>query len=247
MLVVIGIIAILVALLLPALEDAKESSRRISCAANLHSASIGLEMYVLDNSKNEYPMGDWGAFEGFNKAHLVLPYFDNTDAMFICPSSPIRKISNWVPSYFGTQSSFSIGYHYLAGFGCLSHGGCDPTQTIERSDGYAGYCCGLTGGSPVGSAFEPVWYKDKVPSDPYRAAILMDQSHIGRQHGHWTPPYFIWNGGMLDNHESLDDDPAGNNIMFVDGRVEWLNFKGIRYRDTKYRQRFRNYYVTLYW
>ena len=81
LLVVISIIAILIAMLLPALNDAKESARRISCGSNLHQASIGLENYTLDQHGEEYPIGDWGAFEGFNNAHMVLPYFGNPEAL----------------------------------------------------------------------------------------------------------------------------------------------------------------------
>ena len=243
LLVVISIIAMLIAMLLPALNDAKEAARRISCGSNLHQASIGLENYTLDQRGEEYPNGDWGAFEGFNNAHMVLPYFENPEAMFLCPSSPVRTISNWVPSYFAGGSSFSIGYHYLAGFGCLSFGGCDPSQTIERSDGYPGYCC-WTNWFPDG----PVWFKSDPPTNPYRTPVLMDQAHPGRNYGHWTPPYYGYNGGMLDNHEKNNsDDPAGENVMFMDGRVEWLDFKGATKRDTKYKGRFKNFYITVYW
>ena len=151
-------------------------------------------------------------------------------------------ISNWVPSHFGPGGPFSLGYHYMAGFGCLSFG-CskEPGQIIERFDGYPYYCCS------TGSFFEPVWYRDNPTREPHRIPIFMDHAHPGRSHGHWTPPYFIWNGGQRDNHESLNNDPAGENVMFLDTRVEWLDFKGTRLRETKYKGRFKNYYITAYW
>ena len=124
LLVVISIIAMVIAMLLPALNDAKEAARRISCGSNLHQASIGLENYTLDQPGEEYPNGDWGAFEGFNNAHMVLPYFGNPEAMFLCPSSPIQDrsmqlgLGKWVPDYWQPtnplQKEFSIGYHYLS-------------------------------------------------------------------------------------------------------------------------------------
>ncbi len=251
LLVVIAIIAILIAMLLPALNDAKESAQRVSCGSNLHQASIALESYTLDQDGEEYPRGDWGAFEGFNWAGNVLPYFENTDSMLLCPSSPIRTISNWVPSYFGGGSSFSIGYHYMAGYGCLSACGChsDPGCSIERGDGYPGYCCHWGGGPwTFGNWFNPAWYKSNPPNEPFRVPILMDQAHPGRAHGHWTPPYMIWNGGMRDNHEKINsEDPAGTNVMFMDGRVEWLDFKGTAERNVKYKGKMKNYYITVYW
>jgi len=50
LLVVIAIIAILAALLLPALGAAKESGRRIQCLNNLRQLGLSLKMYAGDNS-----------------------------------------------------------------------------------------------------------------------------------------------------------------------------------------------------
>ena len=54
LLVVIAIIAILAAMLLPALARAKESGRRISCLNNLRELSLASKMYVDDN-QGAYP------------------------------------------------------------------------------------------------------------------------------------------------------------------------------------------------
>src|SRR5947209_1203126 len=48
LLIVIGIIALLAALLLPALSAAKETGRRVRCQSNLRQIGFGMSMYVHD-------------------------------------------------------------------------------------------------------------------------------------------------------------------------------------------------------
>jgi prepilin-type N-terminal cleavage/methylation domain-containing protein/prepilin-type processing-associated H-X9-DG protein len=55
LLVVIGIIAVLVGILLPALAASRESARAIKCAANLRSIGQGIAMYLAENQQKFPP------------------------------------------------------------------------------------------------------------------------------------------------------------------------------------------------
>jgi len=54
LLVVIGIIALLISILLPSLNRARETANRVKCAANLHSISMAILLYTNENG-GAYP------------------------------------------------------------------------------------------------------------------------------------------------------------------------------------------------
>lgn len=87
LLVVIAIIGILVALLLPAVQAARESGRRTQCTSNIRQ--IGLALHNLHNNSKVFPQGIWGengvtglgAQPGSAWSVHILPYMEE-DALF---------------------------------------------------------------------------------------------------------------------------------------------------------------------
>src|SRR4051794_14005763 len=60
LLVVVGIIAVLIALLLPALKKAREQSMTVSCLSNLRQIGLAFQLYANDT-------GGWFANAGPNR------------------------------------------------------------------------------------------------------------------------------------------------------------------------------------
>src|SRR5215208_6344831 len=75
LLVVIAIIGILVALLLPAVQAAREAARRTQCTNNLKQ--LGIAMLNYESAKHELPPGlnecCWGTWQV-----AILPYLEET-------------------------------------------------------------------------------------------------------------------------------------------------------------------------
>ena len=92
LLVVIAIIGILIALLLPAVQAAREAARRMSCTNNLKQLALALHNYHDKHnsmSRNEVTQGtnyDWRGFEGNRGSFLVglLPYMEQTALYDTC-------------------------------------------------------------------------------------------------------------------------------------------------------------------
>ena len=89
LLVVIAIIAILAALLLPALSRAKQSARRIACVNHLKQLALATVMYVADN-QDYYPSSnspdEW--------PQAIRPNYEN-QRILVCPDdTSITSVAN---------------------------------------------------------------------------------------------------------------------------------------------------------
>jgi prepilin-type N-terminal cleavage/methylation domain-containing protein len=123
LLVVITIIGILIALLLPAVQAAREAARRMQCANNMKQIGLGLHNYLA--ARNVFPMGEamypthTSQTTGPSWATTILPYLElQTLSDQINPASP-----TWAwPNVSGTAQHQAAICTVLGVYLCPSSG-----------------------------------------------------------------------------------------------------------------------------
>ncbi len=120
LLVVISIIALLIAILLPALSRARESSRRITCASNLRQFGLTANMYANDHDGYYMPMDVVGDHVSSWLSRFSIALRDEmiqyglVEGTARCPTSELPDRWDWTFSPSG-EPAMQLNYAYMGG------------------------------------------------------------------------------------------------------------------------------------
>lgn len=193
LLVVIGIIAILVAILIPVINRAVESAHRTQCLANLREIGNAMRLYAsAENDK--LPNANDQGYYGPDDQNMILVYlandYVNNPAIFRCPDSNLPMPSGIDNSELDDLNSARMSYEFITMYWDSEFG---PKFAQLTSLPIASYATG-EGPAPAGA----------VHSNDEGLPLAWDID-----------------GGDATPNSSQNHGTAGGNVVFADGHAEW--------------------------
>lgn len=220
LLVVISIVALLMALLLPALSRARELSQRIACATQMKQIAIGTTAYRLDYrdwvpSLNNAGHGGimWGLLAPANYQRVMEEYWPAT--VRICPT---LKFPTATDNFRWMYSSPILGNDYAA-WGWMADRTTADLAYTRLVPGKARYNTGTT----IITFGQPYSYVsfDAIKSFPLFADLLAQAPTYRRATPHGGSSTDPFTGGS-----TYRIDSKGGNSLWEDMHVEWHDWPG---------------------
>jgi len=218
LLVVIAIIAILAAMLLPALSRAKSQGLKTSCGNNLRQLAVACTIYAGDNNDYLLPVQASDGVAGtatdpqpYNQVALTLtktqaamagavylnPTRTNSPTVWCCPSIPGAGVT--MPNWDNYENQWNLGYQYFGGI----------TWWFNTA---------FPDGIP---AYSPVRLTQSKGSWALTADVLM--KYI--PHDSWSIDDWAVSGNAIPHRRLNAKYPDGGNQGMTDGSVAWVSWQ----------------------
>ena len=226
LLVVIAILAILMAILMPALQRVREQTKRVVCSNNLKQIGISLHMYGSEND-NRLPLNESGYWL-WDIAYSTSDYIMATGGQretFYCPSDPLKKPDMACLWQFSQNLPFETPIGQVP----------EPVSnrgSYYRVTSYFWMMDTVNGRQdPPGGTPKKRWVKTLTSRQPAATDLLTDAT-LSDGANPDTASFTQVRGGSWDryqlydstNHLTHGDKPAGANILLLDGHNEWRRF-----------------------
>ncbi len=229
LLVVVSIVALLIALLLPAISVAQEQARRAVCLSNLHHWGVAFVSESADN-EGRYPDRDvmWPGATSYLTPSPI--YYKDLAEMegsifYLWSIGPNRKFwtcPNLEPKGFPYPPYFSNGRQYLeTGYHFLTDGG---------KTGLNWFGWNREPHAPVGPESPGEWNLANDPTSgifkgSYQGQVapsLGTAAHVEGSGGHWGYELEVRFG--IPGSDRITAWPAGANQLFNDTSARWAEF-----------------------
>jgi len=214
LLVVIAIIGLLAAMLLPALNSAREKGRRVACAANLHQIGFAILAYASDYY-NHTPTADYNWDKAVSPQRpLTWPYMlvDRgyvTPKVFQCPDD--RRF----PTMKNGATLTPCSYGMVVGKDNSSN----PTDASGSPGNYwiggSRLTCPYLTNTAVAIVGE--FFSDSVPIGP----TVQQNGNDQNSYAYMTSPADTL-PTLQPHSKHVPSNPMAGNYLFLDGHVEWI-------------------------
>jgi prepilin-type N-terminal cleavage/methylation domain-containing protein/prepilin-type processing-associated H-X9-DG protein len=223
LLVVVGIIAVLLAILLPAMNKAREGARAVACASNLRQIGMGMMMYANENRQKLPFHADWGPPHDEDWIHwqpgpgrdpsdltrtsAIAKYMGNfTAAVFRCPSDDTSHHTR-----FDTQRQGPLRYEYSYSLnGRFASNWNPPPPRFSATPNASGKFFMLEE-DELSLDDGHYW------PDGFNGAL---ENYLGTRH--YRPRLRNWNAWTGIQPAQRPDRRERGNVLFADGHVDYV-------------------------